>query len=347
MRAGPRQRRALTTRGILLSNLGSPETAEPDSVRRYLGQFLMDRHVIDAPWPLRRLIVSLIQRRRPRETARAYRAIWRDEKPGSPLLHFSRRLAEALRRRGNAPLALGMRYGKPSLAEALARLEAEGSDEILLMPLYPQHAGATRTTTIERTRELLAPGRRLLVLPPFHARSEYLAAMRRQIAEHLPPSADFVLFSFHGLPERQILRADAHGHCLRRPDCCEAPSPAHGTCYRHQCRATARALGGELPVPYGVSFQSRLGRLPWLRPYTEERIGELAGSGVRRLAVVCPSFVADNLETLEEIAIRGASAFRDAGGERLTLVPCLNDSSAWVEALARWSALPASDLETA
>ena len=338
--------RALTTRGILLANLGSPAAPERDAVRRYLNEFLMDRHVIDAPWPVRRMVVSLILRQRPEASAAAYRAIWRDEESGSPLVHWSERLADALRQRVNIPVALGMRYGTPSLDDALKALAAASVDEILLMPLYPQHAGATRTTTIEQAKALAA-GAKLLVLPPFYQRPEYLQAMRHLLSQELPNDADFLLFSYHGLPERQVRKADPTGaHCLRHPDCCNAPSPAHAACYRHQCLETTKQLAADLTIPHSTSFQSRLGRLPWLRPYTGERLKQLATDGVRHLAVVCPSFVADNLETLEEVAMQGAAAFRAAGGQRLTLIPCLNDRADWADALAKWATLPERDLDT-
>ena len=314
---------ALTTRGILLANLGSPAAPDRDAVRRYLNEFLMDRHVIDAPWPVRRMVVSLILRQRPEASANAYRAIWRDEEPGSPLLHWSERLADALRQRINIPVALGMRYGAPSLDDAVRALTAASVNEILLVPLYPQHADATRTTTIEQTRAL-ASGSRLLTLPPFHDRPEYLQAMRHLLSQELSKDADHLLFSYHGLPERQIRKADPTGsHCLQCPDCCEVPSPAHAACYRHQCLATTRELAAGLTIPHSTSFQSRLGRLRWLTPYTEEHLGQLAGRGVR-----------------------GEATFREAGGHRLTLIPCLNDRADWVDALAKWAALPSGELES-
>ena len=336
----------MTTRGILLANLGSPAAPERDAVRRYLNEFLMDRHVIDAPWPVRRMVVSLILRQRPEASARAYRAIWRDEEPGSPLLHWSERLADALRQRIDIPVALGMRYGAPSLEDAVRALTAASVNEILLVPLYPQHADATRTTTIEQTRAL-ASGSRLLTLPPFHDRPEYLQAMRHLLSQELPKDADHLLFSYHGLPERQVRKADPTGsHCLQRPDCCEVPSPAHAACYRHQCLATTKQLATGLTIPHSTSFQSRLGRLRWLMPYTEEHLGQLAARGVQHLAVACPSFVADNLETLEEVGVRGEATFREAGGHRLTLIPCLNDRTDWVDALAKWATLPSGELES-
>jgi ferrochelatase len=329
-------------RGILLVNLGSPDSTRVADVRRYLGEFLMDRHVIDAPWPIRAVIVSaFILPFRPARTAEAYASIWLDG-AGSPLLHHSRALAAALARRLAEPIALAMRYGNPSIESGIETLMSAGVEEILLVPLYPQHADSTRTTVIERTRELLARRQgaaRLRVLPPFHDDPGYLAALARLVDRNVPTDVDHVLVSFHGLPERQVRKADPTGtHCLTRPDCCEVASPAHASCYRQHCFATARAVASTLAWPasrWSVSFQSRLGRLPWLAPYTDQVLRELPARGVRRLAVVCPAFVADNLETLEEIGVRGREAFVSAGGTALVLVPCLNAEPDWVDALAR------------
>jgi ferrochelatase len=327
-------------RGILLVNLGSPDSADVRDVRRYLGEFLMDRYVIDVPWLLRRTIVSaFILPFRPRKTAAAYASIWTPE--GSPLLAHSRALAQAIERAIELPVALAMRYGKPSLATAIDALIEAGVDEILLVPLYPQHADSTRTTTIVRVRELLArraDAPALRVLPPFWGDRGYAAALAARVRSHVEADIEHVLFSFHGLPERHLTKADPTGsHCLKRTDCCEVDSPAHATCYRHQSFATARAVAAALgwrPDFWSVSFQSRLGREPWLAPYTDKIVDEFAARGMRRLAVVCPAFVADNLETLEEIGVRAREQFLAAGGERLTLVPCLNDDPHWIDALA-------------
>ncbi len=359
-------------------------------VRRYLNEFLMDPYVLTAPWPLRRLIVSgFILPFRPKRSAAAYASIWTDE--GSPLLHHTERLGQAVGERAGRPCQVAMRYGAPSIASALDKLQSEGCTELLLVPLFPQHADSTRTTAIEAVRKRLPTDMRLKVLPPFYQRPEYIECQARLIERHLPPNWDHLLLSYHGLPEQHITRADPTGaHCLASEDCCERASPAHATCYRHQCYATARAIArrlgadggnvGEAPTPaekikqtfefagptggspqlaetaagaaetggktgahhllgdgrVSVSFQSRLGRLPWLRPYTDQVLAELPSQGVRRLAVYCPSFVADNLETLEEIGIQGRETFLQAGGESLTLIPCLNATPEWVQALAGW-----------
>lgn len=332
-------------RGILLANLGSPDGCDAVAVRRYLDEFLMDPYVMDVAWPLRRLIVSaFILPTRPRRSAAAYREIWRDEEPGSPLVHYTEALAARVRTLTNCPVAAGMRYGSPSLADAIAALG--DADEIFLVPLYPQHADSTRTTTVNRVRELArelaqAPVR---VMPPFFREPAFIDGVAARIRATMAPD-DHVLFSYHGLPERHLSKADPTGsHCLRADDCCEAASAAHDTCYRHQCRETTRALAARLGLErYSTAFQSRLGRLPWLRPYTDEVLAELPGQGIRHLTVACPAFTADNLETLEEIGIRGRETFLEAGGVAFRLVPCLNDDEDWARAIAGWCEDPPVD----
>ncbi len=326
-------------RAVLLLNLGSPASPSVADVRRYLGEFLMDPYVLDAPWPVRRAIVSLaILPFRPRRSAEAYASIWRDD--GSPLLHHSQALTAALSAALDVPVELAMRYGEPSIAAALQRLRARGATSVLLAPLYPQHADSTCTTSIAATRAAMAAQGNwgaLQVLPAFHADPGYLDA-QAEVARPAVIDADHVLFTYHGLPERHLRKADpTKGHCLVRDDCCTTPSPAHATCYRAQCFATTRGLVQRLGLAegrYSQSFQSRLGRIPWLRPYTDEVLQALPAQGVRKLAVLCPAFVADNLETLEEIGIRGRETFIHAGGVSLSLAPCLNSDPAWVAALA-------------
>lgn len=334
----------MRARGVLLVNLGTPASCRTADVRRYLNEFLMDGHVLDAPWPLRRLIVSLfILPFRPRRSARSYARIWdaAGAGSGSPLLHYSELCRQRLAERLDAPVALAMRYGRPDLASAMAALARAGVEQILLLPLYPQHADATRTTSIEAARAALPPGIRLELFPPFYDQPAYLDAQAAVIARSLPRRWDHLLFSYHGLPERHLRKADpTGGHCLRKADCCALPSPAHALCYRHQAQRTAALLAERLgiaPERWSLSFQSRLGRLPWLRPYTDQQLRALPQQGARRLAVACPSFVADNLETLEEIGMAGRAAFLDAGGESFTLAPCMNAAPEWLDALAEFS----------
>ncbi len=330
-------------RGILLVNLGSPASTAVADVRRYLGEFLMDPYVIDSPWLIRKVVVSgFILPFRPKRTAQAYQRIWGPT--GSPLLRQSEAFRAALAQRIAFPVELAMRYGTPSIGDALAKLVDTGVDEVLLIAMYPHHADSTRTTTIEAVGHQLArlsPSVSLTVLEPFFEEPSYIDALTQSIARATPPDSQLLLFSYHGLPERHITRADPTGtHCLKTADCCERPSIAHATCYRHQIFATSRRVAMRLGLTadqWRVSFQSRLGRLPWLTPYTDHLLKTLPSQGITRLTVVCPAFVADNLETLEEIGITGREQFLGAGGESLTLVPCLNDDPAWVDTVAAWS----------
>jgi protoporphyrin/coproporphyrin ferrochelatase len=329
--------------GVLLVQLGTPAAPEPRAVRRYLREFLGDRRVLDLPaLPRWLLLHAVILPRRPRASAAAYRAIWTDE--GSPLLLHSRALAAALARELGPDFAveLGMRYGEPALPDALERIRSAGAERVIVLPLFPQYAASSTGSALARVAELAAAGwdvPRLELAPPFFDdpgfQEAWAAVARAPLAAFRP---DHVLLSYHGLPERQIRRSDpTGGHCLARADCCEVPSPAHRRCYRAQCLATSRALARALALPDGgwsSSFQSRLGRTPWIKPYTDEEFGVLARRGVKRLAVLCPAFVADCLETLEEIGIRGRAQWRAAGGDELLLVPSLNAHPAWVAALS-------------
>ncbi len=330
-------------RGILLINLGTPDSPGKRDVAAWLREFLMDGHVLDLPPLLRRLVVSLlILPFRPGRSARAYARIWdaAGSGTGSPLLHYSRLCRDRLADVVNMPVALAMRYGKPHIPDAMAELATAGAEEILLLPLYPQHADSTHTTSIEAARAALPPGAILEVVPPFFDSLVYLESQAGVIRDSLPQHWDYLLFSYHGLPERHLRKADPTGnHCLTRQDCCDVQSAAHATCYRHQAYRTSALLAqrlGASPERYGVSFQSRLGRAPWLTPYTDGELRSLPGRGVKHLAVACPSFVADNLETLEEIGIAGRETFLAAGGSSFTLAPCLNAAPAWIAALRQF-----------
>ncbi len=327
---------------MLLVNLGTPLSSDVRDVRAFLGEFLMDRYVLDVPWLLRRLIVTgFILPFRPNQTARAYTKIWNAAGPetGSPLLHYSERCRHGVEERTGLPTALAMRYGNPSVRDAIAALLGHGVRHITMVPLYPQHADSTITTSIEAVRRSLPSNVSLTVVPPFYSQPDYLEAQASAIRENLPASWDHLLFSYHGLPERHITKADPTGnHCLALENCCQVPSEAHATCYRHQVYRTSELLAQRLGLSddkYTVSFQSRLGRLPWLTPYTDQLLEALPEQGVSNLAVACPAFVADNLETLEEIGIAGRESFLAAGGESFSLVPCLNDRADWIDALAR------------
>jgi protoporphyrin/coproporphyrin ferrochelatase len=342
--------------GLLLVNLGTPDAPETGAVRRYLREFLSDPRVLDIPAPARWALLELIiLPTRPSRSAAAYRKVWMPE--GSPLLVHGRRLAARLADALGAEWAveLAMRYGRPTLESALEKLASAGARTITVLPLYPQYASSSTGSTLERVYELAGRAWNvpaLRAVPPFFDNQAFLEAWvevaRPVLAEGRP---DHVLFSFHGLPERHILKSDVSGrHCLKSATCCDVAVPENRWCYRAQCMSTARSLAAQLGIPpaqVSVAFQSRLGRTPWLKPYTDLLLPELAQKGVRRLAVLCPAFVADCLETLEEIGIRAREDFLRAGGEALTLVPSLNAHAAWVRALVRLvrssSPAPATD----
>ena len=329
--------------GVLLINLGTPDAPTPAAVRRYLREFLSDPRVLDmhpaARWLLLRLVILPL---RPRRSAEAYQKIWTRE--GSPLLVHGQALRDGVAHALGPGYAveLGMRYGRPSIASALGALSGSGLRELLVFPLFPQHSEAASGSALAEVFEQAARFSDLPAgnpLPAFYDHPGFVSAFARiaepRLREFRP---DHVLFSYHGLPERQLRRADPSGaHCLQRSDCCNSIGETNRNCYRAQCVATSRALAKALDLPaerHSLSFQSRLGRTPWIRPYTDQVLPELAGRGVKRLAVLCPAFVADCLETLEEIGIRARQQWIDHGGEALLLVPCPNAHPSWIEAVA-------------
>lgn len=325
--------------GVLLVNLGSPVSTSIPDVRRYLREFLMDGSVIDVPFPIRWAIVHLaILPFRPSRTAEAYQKIWTPE--GAPLVVTSRKLAYALSMRLDVPVALAMRYQHPSIEQGLNELQERGVERILLVPLYPHYAASSFGTVVNRVKQLVQKKYRemeIKTIPPFYDHSRYIEALAASAQDYLKKGYDHFLFSFHGLPERHLRKADpTHHHCLASKDCCQTPHPAHRTCYRAQVYSTVRAfasMAGLSQDRYSVAFQSRLGRQAWLQPYTDQVIVKLAQQGVRRLLVMCPAFVSDCLETLEEIGLRGRELFLTHGGQEFTLIPCLNDHPRWVDAL--------------
>lgn len=327
--------------GVLLINLGSPDSPSVPDVRRYLREFLMDPWVLDAPWPVRAFIVyGCILPFRPKHSAEAYAQIWKPE--GSPLVVTSRNVQRALQERlgDNCVVELAMRYQNPGIASAIATLHAQGIADVLVIPLFPHYAMSSYGTAAQRAQELaakLAPGMRLKIAEPYYADPRYIQALAASAAEYLQKDYDHLLVSFHGLPERHLRKADpTRSHCLGSADCCERPSPAHRTCYRAQCFATVRAFAAAACVPpekLSLAFQSRLGRDPWLKPYADAEFKRLAQSGVKKLLVICPAFVSDCLETLEEVALRGCDTFLEAGGKEFTLIPCLNEHPEWLNAL--------------
>ncbi len=330
--------------GLLLINLGTPESPSPSDVRPYLREFLSDPRVIDIPAWKRWLILNLfILPFRPKASGEAYEKIWTDR--GSPLLFHSRDLTEKVQTAlgDGVVVDLAMRYGQPSVEEALERFARRGVSRLVVFPLYPQYSSAATGSSIEKvfavaSRMWNTPY--LQVVPPFYDDAGFIAACAdeaRPVIDDVRPER--VFFSFHGLPERQVKKSDLTGsHCLERTDCCETIVQANADCYRAQCFATARLLGDALEIPNDqrvVCFQSRLGRDPWIKPYTDILVNEAAEQGVKRAVILSPAFVADCLETLEELGMRAADDFKAHGGETLGVVPCVNSSDAWVETVAR------------
>lgn len=329
--------------GVLLVNLGTPDAPETGPVRRYLREFLSDPLVLTMPAPARWLLLNLvILPIRPRRSAAAYRKIWTRE--GSPLLVHSCELADGVAEAlGDAfHVQLAMRYGQPQIADALDRMHRAGLERLIVVPLFPLFASANHTSIKIRVTELLAASNfrpEVIHFPAFYDDPDWISAVARASKPTLDEiGPEHVLFSFHGIPENQVKATDTSGLvCLASDDCCERIREPNRNCYRAQSFAHAHAVAAELGLPRGswsVAFQSRLGRTPWVQPFTDEVLPELAKRGVRRLVVVCPSFVADNLETLEEIGIRGREQWTQVGGEVLGLAPCPNAQRDWVESLA-------------
>jgi ferrochelatase len=327
------------SKGVLLLNLGSPDSPSVPDVRRYLREFLMDPLVLDVNWFVRFAVVHFaILPTRPKGSAHAYQKVW--TRDGSPLVAISQRVCKQLQARLTVPVELSMRYQNPSIESALRKLAGQGVDEFLLVPLFPHFAMSSFETAVERVKELnsqIIPGAKVVVEPPFYDDPRYIAALVSSAADFLDRGYDHLLFSFHGLPERQLRKSDPTGcHCLATSDCCQRPSPAHATCYRAQCFKTVAAfvkLAGIPESKYSVAFQSRLGRDPWLKPYTDFELVRFPKEGKKRLLVICPAFVSDCLETLEEIGMRGRDSFMEAGGKEFAQIPCLNEHPLWLEAL--------------
>jgi ferrochelatase len=332
---------ATTGKGVLLVNLGSPDSPSVPDVRRYLREFLMDGRVLDVNWFARFSIVYFaILPSRPKQSAEAYHKIWTAE--GSPLVVTSRNVANRLKARVSVPIELAMRYQNPSIPSAIRKLADQGIDDLLLIPLFPHYAMSSFETAVERVKEVasqLAPRMKVRVQPPFFDQPDYIDAMVASTRDFLERDFDHLLFSFHGVPERQIRKSDPSGcHCLTVANCCQVDNPAHATCYRAQCFKTVAAFvkkAGLPPNKYSVAFQSRLGRHPWLKPYTDVEVPKLATNGVRKLLVICPAFVSDCLETIEEIGMRARDLFLEAGGSEFALIPCLNEHPLWIEALRK------------
>jgi ferrochelatase len=311
--------------GILLINLGTPDAADAPALKRYLKEFLWDPRVVEIPRPLWWLILNgIILNVRPKKSAAKYAAIWTPD--GSPLRVHTEKLGRLLRGYLHAaiksPLAveIAMRYGQPSVASALEKLKEEGCDRILVIPLYPQYAASTTASACDAVFDALRHARRmpaLRVITHFHDHPRYIAALAQSVRDHweINGRSRKLVMSFHGVPRFHLDKGDPY-HC--------------------ECRKTGRLLAEALglgPEEWIVTFQSRFGRTEWLQPYTQPTLEDLARKGTSRVDVMCPGFVADCLETLEEIAMENKAAFVGAGGREFHYIPCLNERDDWVRAL--------------
>jgi ferrochelatase len=330
-------------RGIILMNLGSPDSTQVKDVRKYLNEFLMDGKVIDTPYLLRLLLVKgIIVPFRAPKSAEAYRSIWWES--GSPLIELTKRLQNAVQREMSEPVTIAMRYGNPSPAAAYDELlkKDPAIEEVILFPLYPHYAMSSYETAVDYMKEVHAKKKykfRLTTIKPYYNQPDYINAMAENMKPYLDQAYDHILFSYHGVPGRHIKKSDITGnHCLQAENCCDVSSPAHNFCYRHQCFTTTKLITWQLNIPadkYSISFQSRLGK-GWLEPFTDIRLEQMPKEGIKKLLIICPAFVSDCLETLEEIAERGKETFLHAGGERYTMIPCLNVHPLWVSAITKW-----------
>ena len=334
-------------RAVLLVNLGSPDSTSVPDVKRYLKEFLGDERVIDRPASsiLRKVLVNgIIIPFRVKNSAHAYSTIWTDE--GSPLIATSKRTQSALQSRVAATVELAMNYGSPSIPDALQRLAAAGVERVLIFPQYPHYAMSSWETVVakvHREATRFAPKIKFDTVQPFYGDADYIEALHARAAPYLAQPHDHLLFSYHGIPQRHLTKADSSkAHCLTVDDCCNTCSPAHATCYRAQIVRTSQLLAeraGLQPGRWSIAFQSRLSGEPWLSPYTDFEYKRLASEGRKNLLVITPAFITDCLETLEEIRVRGAEDFTAAGGETFTHIPCLNDHPAYIDFLAKRSQL--------
>lgn len=331
-------------KGVLIINLGSPDSTSTKDVRKYLDEFLMDERVIDMPYWKRFLLVKgIILNTRPKKSAAAYKKIWR--KKGSPLEVISEQFTNKLRDEIDIPVALGMRYGSMSMEKAFQELVDQGVTDVFMIPMYPHFAMSSYETVEVKANELISknhPQVKLELFPVFYNEPNYIKAMVSNIKNQLEGvDYEHILFSYHGLPERHILLADTtKSHCKLDGSCCNTTSVAHKTCYRHQCFETTKEIVKQLAIEgktYSNSFQSRLLKDPWIKPYTDLEFERFPKEGIKKLVVITPAFTVDCLETLEEIAMEGKKQFLDAGGKKYKHIKCMNDNDDWISVVANWS----------
>lgn len=331
-------------KGVLLVNLGTPDSPETKDVRKYLDEFLMDPRVIDISAVSRALLVKgIIVPFRSPKTSALYKKIW-DAETGSPLLHYSKLQHKLLQERlgDGYHVELAMRYQSPSIESALNKLKEALVESILVIPLFPQYASASTGSVYEKVMGLVGKWQ---TTPPisfinsFHDNELMIQCFAENAEKHQPETFDHILFSFHGLPQRQLIKCDHTGsYCLKKEGCCESLNDTNKFCYSAQSYHTAKLIAAKLNIPkekYTVCFQSRLGSDPWVQPYTSQVVAQLAKEGKKRLLVFCPAFVADCLETIYEVTEEYGAEFKSLGGEHVQLVESLNDSPTWIDALEK------------
>lgn len=315
--------------GYLLMNNGSPNAAQDVDVRRYHKEIMKSPQMTDLPAVLRN---RADQFHRSAELSEIYRSIWTPK--GSPLIQNCKAVRDALRQELELPVEMGMAFGEPSIQMAVGKLLDAGTEEICVLPLYPQYSVVTVGTCVDSvTKEVKYRKAKVKIrlVPPFYNHPGFI----QPLAQPLTDPDEYVLFSCLGLSLHHLKKPDAHGHCMSSMECCAEPSGAHDTCYRFQCLASAREIARTAGISenYSVSFQSRSSHDQWMEPRTEEKLKTLAAHGRKKLAVICPSFICDGLETLEELDIRGRQTFLEAGGESFRRIPCLNASPAGIQCL--------------
>tara|TARA_B100001939_G_scaffold270037_1_gene237690 strand:- start:1001 stop:2005 length:1005 start_codon:yes stop_codon:yes gene_type:complete len=331
-------------KGLLMINLGSPDSTSIKDVRKYLDEFLMDERVIGKSYWFRWFLVKvIILNTRPRKSAKAYKKIWWEE--GSPLIVLSKRLFDKVTKLVKFPVALAMRYGSISIFKGLKELDDKGVKNITVLPLYPHYAMSSYETVVEKVKDEVKtnfPHLKIKTVEPFYNDKKYIDLLCKKIKSTISKiEYDHILFSYHGIPISHLKISDpTNSHCYKVKDCCNNHSDAHKFCYKHQVLETTELVIKKLKIDknkYSNAFQSRLPNEAWLKPYTDDELVRLAKEGKKKLVIVTPAFVTDCLETLEEIAMEGKEEFLEAGGESYHYVPCLNDDDDWAKLISKWS----------
>lgn len=326
--------------GILLINLGTSKSPDPKDIKPYLDEFLMDKYVMDVSYPLRVLLVRGIIlgiKKRANLASEAYKRVWMKE--GSPLMVYSERAKNKLQSKVSVPVELAMRYQQPSIESGMRKLAAQGVEKIVLVPLYPQYAMSTTKTVLEKVEEIRKkkfPKIETVDVKPFYNRESYITVLANKIKANLPEEFDQILFSYHSIPERHVFKTDPTHTCDLKNCASDGPNHQNHFCYVNHSYEITRLVAEKLGLPkvkVMTSFQSRLGKTPWVQPYTDVTLEGLPKKGVKKLVVVSPAFVADCLETLDEMCIEGKETFLHAGGQEFTYVPCLNDDDEWIDVL--------------